>query len=277
LFEVSVQQPFLFQGQEHPLQRALHVLELLILHVRKFRVERLLYETIRIHFRHYLLLFLPFFDFLLIYLAASLSLNLRVFLSNQQIFALTGVQHAKLSILLVHAFVMSLPRLLIGIHLQSWLSLPFLAIDFGLPKTPFAVSHSRTAILVIQHVDQLLRIRNKLSAPPSSVFNRGLVPGLKDRMLGIERANGLEAPVDIWEMLIIEGEGSAIASLLEQFVNHLQHDGFSWRIGTVRISQYFVLPWTVLETRSHAHHVLNSASGAGQLRHEEALFLADNV
>ena len=83
LLEVSIEQPFLFQGPKHPFQGALHVLELLILHALNFGVKRLLYEAIRIHFRHYRILFLPPFVFFSIYPAACLSLNRGDFLSSR--------------------------------------------------------------------------------------------------------------------------------------------------------------------------------------------------
>jgi hypothetical protein len=46
----------------------------------------------------------------------------------------------------------------------------------------------------------------------------------------IERGKSLEAPIDIWEMLLIEGQGSRVSILFKLLLDKHKQQHFFWRI-----------------------------------------------
>jgi hypothetical protein len=96
-------------------------------------------------------------------------------------------------------------------------------------------------------------------------------------MLWVKRGKSFKAPVNVGEMLLVEGQCSFISLLLKYLENDLKHDGFLGRIGTLKVNLHFIHFGTVFVSRTDVDYILNSTSSTVVIWHDVALFLTSSI
>jgi hypothetical protein len=96
-------------------------------------------------------------------------------------------------------------------------------------------------------------------------------------MLWVKRGKSFKAPVNVGEMLLVEGQCSFISLLLKYLENDLKHDGFLGRIGTLKVNLHFIHFGAVFVSRTDIDYILDSTSSTVVIWHDVALFLTSSI
>ena len=118
--------------------------------------------------------------------------------------------------------------------------------------------------------DEVFILGDVPDASATSLALRRHVIGIEDLVLRVQGRDCMQAPVDIWHVLLVKSEGSVITSFRKFILNNAQQDHLFGRGMTNKVLDFMHLG-AVLYAVLDPDQVLHVADGALQLRQKDAL------
>jgi hypothetical protein len=118
--------------------------------------------------------------------------------------------------------------------------------------------------------DEVFILGDVPDASATSLALRRHVIGIEDLVLRVQGRDCMQAPVDIWHVLLVKSEDSVITSFRKFILNNAQQDHLFGRGMTNKVLDFMHLG-AVLYAVLDPDQVLHVADGALQLRQKDAL------